>query len=74
METGHRFRTNELSSVDTTLLFMGILFAAEYFSADNAVEAEIRKLAHDIYARADWNFFRSDGRAPISMGCTPSAA
>lgn len=71
METGHRFRTNELSSVDTTILFMGILFAAEYFSADNAVEAEIRKLAHDIYARADWNFFRCDGRAPISMGWHP---
>lgn len=71
METGHRFRTNELSSVDTTILFMGILFAAEYFDADNAVEAEIRKLAHDIYARADWNFFRSDGRAPISMGWHP---
>lgn len=73
METGHRFRTNELSSVDTTLLFMGILFAAEYFSADNAVEAEIRKLAHDIYARADWNFFRSDGRAPVSMGWHPES-
>ena len=71
MDTGHRFRTNELSSVDSTLLFMGILFAAEYFNADNAVEAEIRKLAHDIYARADWNFFRSDGRAPISMGWHP---
>lgn len=73
METGHRFRTNELSSVDTTLLFMGILFAAEYFSADNAVETEIRKLAHDIYARADWNFFRSDGRAPVSMGWHPES-
>lgn len=73
METGHRFRTNELSSVDTTLLFMGILFAGEYFNADNAVEAEIRKLAHDIYARADWNFFRSDGRAPVSMGWHPES-
>lgn len=71
METGQRFRNVELSSVDTTLLFMGILFAAAYFDADNAVEAEIRKLAHDIYARADWNFFRSDGRAPISMGWHP---
>ncbi|MCW4462281.1 Tat pathway signal protein [Sphingomonas sp. BT-65] len=71
METGHRFRNVELSSVDTTILFMGILFAAEYFDADNAVETEIRKLAVDIYARADWNFFRSDGRAAISMGWHP---
>lgn len=73
METGHRFGTTELSSVDTTLLFMGILFAAEYFDRDNAVETEIRKLAHDIYARADWNFFRSDGRAPVSMGWHPES-
>jgi hypothetical protein len=71
METGLRFRDTELSSVDTTILFMGMLFAAEYFDADNAVEAEIRKLAADIYARADWNFFRSDGRAPVSMGWHP---
>ncbi|WP_423606434.1 glucoamylase family protein [Sphingomonas sp. MS122] len=71
METGHRFRNVELSSVDTTILFMGTLFAGEYFDADNAVEAEIRKLAADLYARADWNFFRSDGRAAISMGWHP---
>ncbi len=71
IKNGQRFRNVELSSVDTTILFMGILFAGEYFDADNAVEAEIRKLAADIYARADWNFFRSDGRAPVSMGWHP---
>lgn len=71
METGHRYRDVELSSVDTTILLMGILFAAAYFDRADSAEAEIRRLANDIYARADWNFFRSDGRAAVSMGWHP---
>lgn len=71
MNNGHRFKTVELSSIDTSLLFMGMLFAAEYFDQDTAAEAEIRKLASDIYARADWSAFMSDGRKAISMGWHP---
>ena len=71
METGHRYRQVELSSVDTTILLMGILFAGQYFDRDDAAEREIRQLANAIYARADWNFFRHDGRAAISMGWHP---
>jgi hypothetical protein len=71
METGHRFRDVELSSVDTTILLMGVLFAGQYYDRGDAAETEIRKLAADIYARADWNFFRTDGRKSISMGWHP---
>ncbi|HVJ01154.1 MAG TPA: glucoamylase family protein [Sphingomonas sp.] len=71
METGARFRDVELSSVDTTLLLMGVLFAGQYYDRDDAAENEIRRLAGEIYARADWNFFRSDGRKSISMGWHP---
>jgi hypothetical protein len=71
METGLRHRTTELSSVDTTILLLGILFAGQYFDREDAAEREIRSLAQAIYARADWNFFRSDGRSPISMGHHP---
>ncbi|GAA3889353.1 glucoamylase family protein [Sphingomonas limnosediminicola] len=71
METGLRHRDVELSSVDTTILLMGILFAGQYFDRDDPGESEIRELANDIYARADWNFFRSDGRTAISMGWHP---
>lgn len=71
METGLRHRTTELSSVDTTILLLGILFAGQYFDREDAAEREIRSLAQAIYARADWNFFRSDGRSPISMGQHP---
>lgn len=71
METGHRFRNVELSSVDTTILLLGALFAGEYYDRADAAEQEIRRLAAALYARADWNFFRGDGRAAISMGWHP---
>jgi hypothetical protein len=73
METGQRFRDVELSSVDTTILLMGVLFAGQYYDRDNAAEREIRSLAKALYERADWNFFRSDGRAAISMGWHPES-
>ena len=71
METGLRHKTVELSSIDTTILLLGILFSGQYFNRDHAAEREIRQLADAIYARADWNFFRTDGRKPISMGWHP---
>ena len=71
METGLRHRDVELSSVDTTILLLGVLFAGQYYDRDDAAEREIRQLAQAIYARADWNMFRADGRAPISMGWHP---
>ena len=71
MQSGLRFETNELSSVDTSLLLMGVLFAGQYYDRDEPAEREIRDLAEHIYARADWNFFRSDGRPGISMGWHP---
>ena len=71
METGARFRNTELSSVDTTILLMGVLFAGQYFDRDEPAEREIRDLSQKIYERADWNFFRSDGRAALSMGWHP---
>ena len=59
MGTGARFSDVELSSVDTTILLMGVLFAGQYFDRNDAGEREIRDLSHKLYARADWNFFRS---------------
>jgi hypothetical protein len=71
MKTGERFRDVELSSVDTTILLMGVLFAGQYFDGQNSAEREIRNLSNSLYDRADWNFFRSDGRQAISMGWHP---
>src|ERR1700760_3368798 len=38
MKAGARFRDVELSSVDTTILLMGALFAGQYFDGDDAEE------------------------------------
>lgn len=71
MKTGKRaMRYVELSSVDTTLLLGGVLFAQSYYDRDTPQEAEIRQLADTIYRRVDWPWMRP--RKPlISMGWTP---
>jgi hypothetical protein len=71
MQTGERFKDVELSSVDTTILLMGVLFAGEFYGRTDAAEREIRRLANALYERANWNFFRADGRAAVSMGWHP---
>lgn len=70
MANGHRFETTELSSIDTTLLLGGVLFAAEYFNQANSDEAEIRRLAHLINDRVDWRWMLGQGPY-VSMGWTP---
>lgn len=71
MQTGKRdARWVELSSVDTTLLLGGVLFAQSYYNRDTPREKQIRELADEIYRRVDWAWMQS--RAPlISMGWTP---
>ena len=73
MQHGERFRHTELSSVDTTILLMGALFAGQYYYREDADEREIRRLSDALYRRADWNFFRPDGRRAISMGWRPES-
>lgn len=58
MNTGHRFRTCELSSIDTALLMAGVLFAAEYFDGDDDVETELRQIASDLYRRVEWDWLQ----------------
>jgi hypothetical protein len=72
MKTGHRFKTVELSTIDTTLLLGGVLFAQSYFDGADPQEAEIRKLADEIYRRVDWRW--AQARPPaISHGWSPEA-
>jgi hypothetical protein len=56
MQTGRRAWECELSTIDSTLLFAGMLAAAAYFNSDTPEENEIRKLADDLYRRADWSW------------------
>ena len=72
METGHRFRTNELSTIDTTLMMAGVLFAGEYFDGPAAGEREIRELADALYRRIEWPLFDRDEEG-ITMAWHPEA-
>ena len=71
MQHGRRFRRTELSSVDSTLLLLGVRFAGRFFDGNDPLEREIRSLSEALYARADWTFFQSDGRKALSMGWHP---
>ncbi|HEY0660037.1 MAG TPA: glucoamylase family protein [Lysobacter sp.] len=70
MDNGVRSSNCELSTVDTTLLLGGVLFAQSYYDGDDRKETEIRRLAEEIYGRVDWPWAQQ--RAPlISMGWSP---
>ncbi len=70
MDSGLRSGQNELSTVDTSLLLGGVLFAQTYYDGDDRKEAEIRRLADKIYSRVDWTWAQE--RKPlISMGWRP---
>ncbi len=56
MKTGERFKSVELSTIDTTLLVAGVLMAGSYFDADHPEEAEIRTLADALYRRVEWDW------------------
>jgi hypothetical protein len=70
METGLRTQRCELSTVDTALLHLGVLFAGGWFDADDPAEKEIRRLAADLVDRAEWPWFQHTGPG-ISMGWHP---
>ena len=72
METGTRYRTNELSTIDSALLLAGMLSSQQYFDRDNPAEREIRTLTDSIYTRMDWRWMFSVTDPPlISMGWHP---
>ena len=74
MDSGTREWNCELSSVDTGILMMGIIFARNYYNLDNEVENQIRLLAAKLLERIDWNFMIVPGIGKfantISMGWT----
>lgn len=82
-DDGTRFRNVELSTVDTSLLLGGVLFAQSYYDRNDAVEAEIRDLAEKIYARVDWRWAQRNATGTqatnlpnshgITMGWKPEA-
>lgn len=71
MNTATRTWSSELSTIDTALLFAGIIDARQYFdSVSDPTEIQIRALADSITRRADWNFMRNFNQG-ILMGWQP---
>lgn len=75
METGKRTWESELSSIDTGLLIMGVIFARNYYNRDNETEISIRSMAAQLIERLDWSIFympeTSNHPKTISMGWRP---
>jgi hypothetical protein len=75
MDSGTRTWECELSSVDTGLLMMGILFARNYYDDDNPQDNRIRLLADSLLRRVDWDFMEMPGTGvdayTISMAWHP---
>lgn len=71
-ENGTRFKDVELSSIDTGLLFAGILTCQSYFDGDNPMESEIRQLADSLFLRVEWNWMMN-GNKTMSMGWKPES-
>lgn len=72
MNTGLRAGHCELSTIDTALLMMGVIDAAQFFTnpAESA-EAEIRHLAGALVSRIDWPFMLWTNEPVMLMGWTP---
>jgi hypothetical protein len=70
MKTGRRVWQCELSTIDSAFLLAGILTCAAYFDGESAEEAEVRRLADELYRRADWQW-ALDGGASLTHGWRP---
>jgi hypothetical protein len=58
--------------VDTGFLLAGMLVAAAYFDRDSQSEAELRRLADDLYRRVDWPW-ALNGKSCLSHGWRPES-
>ena len=65
LNTGERLWDSEVSSIDTAILFCGVLTCREYFR-----NYEIRRLAFNIFNRADWSWLAEDTPL-LSQGWMP---
>ncbi len=70
MATGQRTWRSEISTIDTAYLIAGALTAAQYFDRETSAEREIRRLAEELYRRADWQWARN-GALTITHGWKP---
>lgn len=72
MDTATRYRNSELSSIDSALLFAGMLDVREFFDADHPEEAELRAAADTIFNRVNWHWMTHGGDT-LTMGWHPES-
>lgn len=72
MNTARRTWNSELSTIDTALLFAGMLHAREFFGTSDPTDVQIRALADSITWRADWNWTRNNSPG-IALGWYPGS-
>lgn len=65
INTGERVWDSEVSSVDTALLLCGVLMCRQHFQ-----NAEIVRLANDVFNRVDWTWLSED-TSLLPHGWTP---
>ena len=71
-KTGTRYGRTELSTIDTSLLLGGVLFAQSWFDRADPAEARIRDLAEQLYRAVEWDWIMP--RPPfVSMGWHPES-
>lgn len=61
MNKGRRAKMSEISIMDSSVLFAGMLTVAMYFDRQDDEEPEIRYLAEELYRRADWGWAMNRG-------------
>jgi len=67
MDTGARYGSCEVSSIDTTIFLAGALFAGQYFKG-----TEIETIADELYRAADW-IWMSNGNKFVNMSWKPES-
>jgi hypothetical protein len=67
--TGEREWNSEVSSIDTALLLGGVLTAKQYFRDD----AEIDRLATEVYTRVDFQWMQNGHPSLLSHGWKPES-
>jgi len=63
----------ELSSIDTGLLLMGVIFVRNYFDADSPLETTIRAEADSILDAVLWSFMLNPNNKGVSAGWFPES-
>jgi hypothetical protein len=69
---GVRYKDVELSTIDSALLFGGIIAAMEYFDGQSPEEARIRALSEKLFERVDWQWAMNNAKT-MSMGWKPES-